>query len=56
MRKLGEELQEVKDLYEAEQHKTLSSKEELRKLHNQVSPDGQVHTRFKTSESRGGLK
>ncbi|XP_017270009.1 BICD family-like cargo adapter 1 isoform X2 [Kryptolebias marmoratus] len=34
VRKLGEELQEVRDLYEAEQHKTRSKEEEL---HNQVA-------------------
>uniref|UniRef100_A0A8C7Z3C1 BICD family like cargo adaptor 1 n=1 Tax=Oryzias sinensis TaxID=183150 RepID=A0A8C7Z3C1_9TELE len=36
VRKLGEELQEVRQLYEAEQDKTHSNEEELLQLHNQV--------------------
>uniref|UniRef100_A0A3P9LEX4 BICD family like cargo adaptor 1 n=1 Tax=Oryzias latipes TaxID=8090 RepID=A0A3P9LEX4_ORYLA len=37
VRKLGEELQEVRQLYEAEQDKTHSNEEELLQLHNQVA-------------------
>lgn len=37
VRKLGEELREVRELYEAEQDKTRSSEEEQLQLHNQVS-------------------
>lgn len=36
MRKLGEEMREVRELYEAEQDKTRSNEEELLQLHNQV--------------------
>ncbi|RVE68856.1 hypothetical protein OJAV_G00096390 [Oryzias javanicus] len=36
-RKLGEELQEVRQLYEAEQDKTHSNEEELLQLHNQMA-------------------
>lgn len=36
VRKLGEELREVRELYEAEQDKTRSNEEELLQLHNQV--------------------
>lgn len=36
MRKLGEELREVRELYEAEQDKTRSSEKEVLQLHNQV--------------------
>lgn len=35
-RKLGEELREVRELYEAEQDKTRSNEEETLQLHNQV--------------------
>ncbi|KAM4578468.1 BICD family-like cargo adapter 1 isoform 1-T1 [Fundulus diaphanus] len=37
VRKLGEELQEVRELYEGEQHKTRGSEEELLQLHNQMA-------------------
>ncbi|XP_033181242.1 BICD family-like cargo adapter 1 [Mastacembelus armatus] len=37
VRKLGEELREVRALYEAEQDKTHSHEEELRQLHNQMA-------------------
>ncbi|KAI3372248.1 hypothetical protein L3Q82_022755 [Scortum barcoo] len=37
VRKLGEELREVRDLYEAEQDKTHVSEEELLQLHNQMA-------------------
>uniref|UniRef100_A0A8C8DX71 BICD family like cargo adaptor 1 n=1 Tax=Oryzias sinensis TaxID=183150 RepID=A0A8C8DX71_9TELE len=37
VRKLGEELQEVRQLYEAEQDKTHSNEEELLQLHNQMA-------------------
>lgn len=40
MRKLGEELREVRELYEAEQDKTHSSEEEALQLHNQVDTVG----------------
>lgn len=36
VRKLGEELREVRELYEAEQDKTRSNEEEVLQLHNQV--------------------
>lgn len=36
VRKMGEELQEVRELYEAEQHKTRGNEEELLQMHNQV--------------------
>lgn len=36
VRKLGEELREVRDLYEAEQDKTRGGEEEALQLHNQV--------------------
>lgn len=36
VRKLGEELREVRELYEAEQDKTRGSEEEVLQLHNQV--------------------
>lgn len=36
VRKLGEELREVRELYKAEQEKTRSNEEELLRLHNQV--------------------
>lgn len=36
MRKLGEELRDVRELYEAEQDKACRSEEELLQLHNQV--------------------
>ncbi|XP_037634153.1 BICD family-like cargo adapter 1 isoform X2 [Sebastes umbrosus] len=37
VRKLGEELREVRELYEAEQDKTHSNEDEVLKLHNQVA-------------------
>ncbi|XP_041856654.1 BICD family-like cargo adapter 1 isoform X2 [Melanotaenia boesemani] len=37
VRKLGEELREVRELYEAEQKKTRSNEEELLQLHNQMA-------------------
>ncbi|KAI9534264.1 hypothetical protein NQZ68_014672 [Dissostichus eleginoides] len=37
VRRLGEELREVRDLYEEEQHKTNSNQEEVLQLHNQVA-------------------
>ncbi|GAA6226604.1 BICD family-like cargo adapter 1 isoform X2 [Lates japonicus] len=37
VRKLGEELREVRELYEAEQDKTRSNEEELLQLHNQMA-------------------
>ncbi|XP_034077752.1 BICD family-like cargo adapter 1 isoform X2 [Gymnodraco acuticeps] len=37
VRRLGEELREVRDLYEEEQHKTHSNQEEVLQLHNQVA-------------------
>ncbi|XP_072770373.1 BICD family-like cargo adapter 1 [Nerophis lumbriciformis] len=37
LRKLGEELREVRELYEVEQDKTHNSKEELLQLHNQMT-------------------
>ncbi|XP_029017678.1 BICD family-like cargo adapter 1 isoform X2 [Betta splendens] len=37
VRKLGEELREVRDLYEAEQEKTRRNDDELLQLHNQVA-------------------
>nr|XP_057925862.1 BICD family-like cargo adapter 1 isoform X1 [Doryrhamphus excisus]XP_057925863.1 BICD family-like cargo adapter 1 isoform X1 [Doryrhamphus excisus]XP_057925864.1 BICD family-like cargo adapter 1 isoform X1 [Doryrhamphus excisus] len=37
LRKLGEELREVRELYEAEQDKTVNSKEEMLQLHNQMA-------------------
>ncbi|XP_028313436.1 BICD family-like cargo adapter 1 isoform X2 [Gouania willdenowi] len=37
LRKLGEELREVRELYEAEQDKNHSSEDELLQLHNQMS-------------------
>ncbi|KAM9393071.1 BICD family-like cargo adapter 1 [Pholidichthys leucotaenia] len=37
VRKLGEELREVRELYEAEQEKTRRNEEELLQLHNQVA-------------------
>uniref|UniRef100_I3KG88 BICD family like cargo adaptor 1 n=1 Tax=Oreochromis niloticus TaxID=8128 RepID=I3KG88_ORENI len=37
VRKLGEELREVRELYEAEQDKTRGNEEELLQLHNQVA-------------------
>ncbi|XP_038137911.1 BICD family-like cargo adapter 1 [Cyprinodon tularosa] len=37
VRKLGEELQEIRELYEAEQHKTRSNEEELLQLHDQMA-------------------
>ncbi|XP_070761140.1 BICD family-like cargo adapter 1 [Enoplosus armatus] len=37
VRKLGEELREVRELYEAEQDKTRSSDEEVLQLHNQMA-------------------
>lgn len=36
VRKMGEELKEVRELYEAEQDKTRVSEEEMLQLHNQV--------------------
>lgn len=36
VRKLGEELRELRELYEQEQEKTRSSQEEVLQLHNQV--------------------
>lgn len=36
VRKLGEELREVRELYEAEQDKTRGGGEEVLQLHNQV--------------------
>lgn len=36
MRKLGVELREVRNLYEAEQDKARSSKDEMLQLHNEV--------------------
>lgn len=36
MRKLGEELREVRELHEAEQDKTRSNEDEMLQLHNQV--------------------
>ena len=37
VRKLGEELREVRELYEAKQDKTRGDEEELLQLHNQVT-------------------
>ena len=37
MRKLGEELREVRELYETEQDKTRSNDDEVLHLHNQVT-------------------
>lgn len=37
LRKLGEELREVRELYETEQDKTRSNVEDALQLHNQVS-------------------
>ncbi|XP_027890047.1 BICD family-like cargo adapter 1 isoform X2 [Xiphophorus couchianus] len=37
VRKMGEELQEVRELYEAEQHKTRGNEEELLQMHNQMA-------------------
>ncbi|XP_008415494.1 BICD family-like cargo adapter 1 isoform X2 [Poecilia reticulata] len=37
VRKMGEELQEVRELYEAEQHKTQGNEEELLQMHNQMA-------------------
>nr|XP_061804205.1 BICD family-like cargo adapter 1 [Nerophis lumbriciformis] len=37
VKKLGEELREIRELYEAEQDKTHNSKEELLQLHNQMA-------------------
>ncbi|XP_061134175.1 BICD family-like cargo adapter 1 [Syngnathus typhle] len=37
VKKMGEELREVRELYEAEQDKTHNSKEELLQLHNQMA-------------------
>ncbi|KAK2837714.1 hypothetical protein Q5P01_014926 [Channa striata] len=37
VRKLGEELRDVRELYEAEQEKTRSNEEELLQLHNQMA-------------------
>lgn len=36
VRKLGEELREVRELYDAEQEKTRGGEKELLQLHNQV--------------------
>lgn len=44
VRKLGEELKEVRDLYEAEQDKTRSGEEEALQLHNQVATSTQPET------------
>lgn len=43
VRKLGEELREVRELYEAEQEKTRSNDEELLQLHNQVPTSETAH-------------
>ncbi|XP_016516559.1 bicaudal D-related protein 1 isoform X1 [Poecilia formosa] len=37
VRKMGEELQEVRELYESEQHKTRGNEEELLQMHNQMA-------------------
>ena len=36
VRKMGEELREIRDLYDAERDKTMCGEEELLRLHNQV--------------------
>ena len=36
MRKMGEELREIRDLYDAERDKAVCGEEELLRLHNQV--------------------
>lgn len=43
VRKMGEELREVRDLYEAEQEKTCSNEEELLRLHNKVLTSVTTH-------------
>lgn len=43
VKKMGEELREVKELYAAEQDKTHNSKEELLRMHNQVRVESRVH-------------
>lgn len=44
VRKLGEELRELRELYEAEQDKSRSGEDELLQLHNQVPTVTHTHT------------
>lgn len=60
VRRLGEELREVRELYEAEQDKARSSKEELLQLHNQVLTQLHNHTHTHSTSThtqrQGGMK
>lgn len=50
VRKLGEELRELRELYEAEQDKSRSGEDELLQLHNQVPTVAHTHTQTAPAE------